>query len=781
MDFLRKFIETVFCFYNCDLTGRIMNGNQPISNKDLIINENAFVLTMRRNHPEMSDDSIKLIYKLFEDKWSKNPNDMVIGQNLFYSLVHFAIAVLRTEVNESPVIQFEQLFKWKEVTEVTGETVLICAFLAYKDCYSKMPNETRHFLWANLLPTDNKQLYYIFKRNRLIDLHQHLKASTSVFGISWACLMNHICHRNQQFKTLVGEDFSKSYNNAVTLAAKIRIEICRRIVQPCAMVVYSDINAEIDKVFFKGIECCRRETHYLIDRLRIENGHHQKRYVYDYAASNCGLMSVFEGERRFLYLAFKHIFEGDRLAISNLLYRYLLIKSKVRAKIVQINTNVGFANFAAFERKKEIFIENYPEYANLLYTLPMYEAKTYYYQDELETRIAPQSQYYKLRNKYNLIEKINRQHNSSIAEYRIIYHFIKKKEKRCKRIGICRNYHVRAEIKKQALAIHKLLLKREHALKFEPRFKGYVAERVVGIDAANSELFCRPEVFAQAFKRLSSFKIGFTFHVGEDFYDIADGLRAIDEAILFLKLKRGDRLGHCLALGIQPQIYYSEHDYHLAIPYQVLIDDMVWLKMKSMEWNVVIPPRVEKQIMDIFNSASLGQSMSDYYAAMRLRKEDPYKIDDKSVSHKIYNDYHYNFNLRKRGEVVEDFIVYPEYVSFIEAIQHKMTECIERLQLVIECCPSSNVKIGRLKRFDQHPIFTFCSVKNGNNHNLPVTVNTDDLGIFYTSLPREFELLTLALLKKKDEGGSTLYGSQEVYDWIERIVRNAHAYCFCNN
>ncbi|MZS62542.1 hypothetical protein GT765_12040, partial [Bifidobacterium pseudocatenulatum] len=85
-----------------------------------------------------------------------------------------------------------------------------------------------------------------------------------------------------------------------------------------------------------------------------------------------------------------------------------------------------------------------------------------------------------------------------------------------------------------------------------------------------------------------------------------------------------------MALGIQPQIYYSEHDYHLAIPYQVLIDDMVWLKMKSMEWNVAIPPRVEKQIMDIFNGASTGQSMSDYYAAMRLRKEDPHRIGDKS-------------------------------------------------------------------------------------------------------------------------------------------------------
>lgn len=38
MDFLRKFIETAFCFYNCDLIGRVMNGNQPISNKELIIN-----------------------------------------------------------------------------------------------------------------------------------------------------------------------------------------------------------------------------------------------------------------------------------------------------------------------------------------------------------------------------------------------------------------------------------------------------------------------------------------------------------------------------------------------------------------------------------------------------------------------------------------------------------------------------------------------------------------------------------------------------------------------
>ena len=111
-------------------------------------------------------------------------------------------------------------------------------------------------------------------------------------------------------------------------------------------------------------------------------------------------------------------------------------------------------------------------------------------------------------------------------------------------------------------------------------------------------------------------------------------------------------------------------------------------------------------------------------------------------------------------------------------MQDKMIEYIEDKQLVIECCPSSNVKIGRLKYYDCHPIFRFCDVRNEGFHHLPVTINTDDLGVFYTSLPREYELLSLALLKKKDKEGNPIYQSHEVYNWIERIVRNAQIYKF---
>lgn len=743
-----------------------MKVNQSFDNNNLIINEANFVSTLRKEHPQVSDDSIQLIYRKFKDDWCKYPHEAITDKNLFYTLIHFTKSVLRNEVDDNPVVRFEQLFKWKEVTETTGESALVCAFLAYNDSITPMRN--RKFNWPNLLLTDNRQLRYIFKENRLIDLHQHLKASTSTFGISWTCLMNHITHRSKQFELLAKDKaLSKYYYDAVTLAAKIRIAIYQQIVQS-GISTSTDINEEIDKLFLKGIERNRKQVHFLIDQLRTETRKYQKCFIYDYAApDNREITAIFEGERRLLYAAFRHIFEGDKLLISHLLYRYLLIKSKIRAEMVQINANVGFANFALFEQKKEIFIENYKEYADLLFILPMYEVRNHYFQDELETRIAPQDSYWKIRRRYNHIKKLQERWNVSVADYRLIYHFIKKKENTDRSFGLCRNFHTREEIKKQTTALFKLQQKKS-------------VDKFIGIDAANSEFFCRPEVFSQAFERLSSCHINRTFHVGEDFYDLADGLRAIDEAIHFLNLNRGDRLGHCLALGMQPQSYYAEHDYHLIIPRQILIDDIVWLKMKSMEWNVQIPPRIDKQIIELFNSENGNQmSMVDYYEAMQLRKEDPRKyIHVERDAQHIYQSYHFDPRQQKNGEIIEDFKIYPEYVSLIQKMQDKMIEYIEDKQLIIECCPSSNVKIGQLKHYDCHPIFRFCDVRNEGLHHLTVTINTDDLGIFYTSLPREYELLSLALLKKKDKDGELSYKSQEVYNWIELIVKNAHIYKF---
>lgn len=179
-------------------------------------------------------------------------------------------------------------------------------------------------------------------------------------------------------------------------------------------------------------------------------------------------------------------------------------------------------------------------------------------------------------------------------------------------------------------------------------------DKFIGIDAANSEFYCRPEVFAEAYEKLSLAGISHrTFHVGEDFYDITDGLRAIDEAITFLKLTRGDRLGHAIALGIDPQRYYAERNYHIAVPHQVLVDNMVWLRMKAAELNVAIPPNVKSQMLNVVNN-NINFDWLDYYRAMKIRNESPetYDLDknlDKDLNKSRRLSYFHTF-WRKRSK-----------------------------------------------------------------------------------------------------------------------------------
>lgn len=71
-----------------------------------------------------------------------------------------------------------------------------------------------------------------------------------------------------------------------------------------------------------------------------------------------------------------------------------------------------------------------------------------------------------------------------------------------------------------------------------------------------------------------------TYHVGEDFFDIADGLRAVEEAMIYFNLKNGDRLGHCLVLGTDVRKYYTMRYNTICCTKQVLLDNMAWLHHK---------------------------------------------------------------------------------------------------------------------------------------------------------------------------------------------------------
>ena len=52
---------------------------------------------------------------------------------------------------------------------------------------------------------------------------------------------------------------------------------------------------------------------------------------------------------------------------------------------------------------------------------------------------------------------------------------------------------------------------------------------------------------------------------------------------------------------------------------------------------------------------------------------------------------------------------------------------------------------------------------------LPVSINTDDQGVFDTLLENEYALMTLALKKSKDKENQPLYDIEDIYEWIDYV------------
>lgn len=290
------------------------------------------------------------------------------------------------------------------------------------------------------------------------------------------------------------------------------------------------------------------------------------------------------GERSFLYQCFCKICKHGILFseyASNLFHAYLVIKETIRSEMVQVNEYVGFENFQVYEKRKKIFL-NGLKFKKSMARMAVRDTLQSQNIISLEARISPEAtaedNYRTICIYDNAIDKDGELRD----RFYYVFHFIKEKEKFSTKViqWKPRQFQKRRDIGFRAQAIKT----------FRERYP-VAASRVLGIDAASQEIGCRPEVFATAFRLLKShtYSYGVTsekrllpqlrisYHVGEDFLDILDGLRAIEEAILFLKMDCGDRLGHALALGIEVDEWYASKNYHVSIPAQDYLDNIVWL------------------------------------------------------------------------------------------------------------------------------------------------------------------------------------------------------------
>ncbi|MDL2269409.1 hypothetical protein LJC71_00185 [Desulfosarcina sp. OttesenSCG-928-A07] len=361
---------------------------------------------------------------------------------------------------------------------------------------------------------------------------------------------------------------------------------------------------------------------------------------------------------------------------------------------------------------------------------------------------------------------------------------------------------------------------------------------LIAIDGAGSEFAAPPETFAPVFREarhqcrlpvqtplpfntVSTLPpLNYTFHAGEDFHHLITGLRAIDEAVEFLDLPPGSRLGHCVALGIQADAWL-EMNPELRMPALHHLDDLVWLLRfvdntllrhemrnrihalstkiypsrgpfhhdhdpftlyQAWEWRFLPVTPFEKLL------ASQRQLIEKHLECKTLKLKTgrgswarlDFVIADPKVN-AIFEMYQYNMGSFDAGE--KPFTVKAER-SLLEPLAQAITQAqrtvMEKLQsrhISIETCPSSNVRIAQQMDLADHPIFCWHPKANAEQCGLYPLIATDNPGFCQTSLPIEYCALKQTLLSKH-AGDTPCISSRQAQDWLNRINRDTHARSF---
>ena len=786
MDQIRTSLEVLFI--DQDIKGLYDNK---------LMDDKSFASKLRDRGLGGTLDQLGIVARLVSDKWMK-PDPMIselcfnYQDSVFNVLLHASSPLLHM-YNNKVVCRYEKLFRWQALTNSLGEDLLVTSYLAAYDL--KNGHVRKRFDWNPCIEHDCGEINLIFEKE-MVELHSHLYGSSLNFDISWMNLMN-------------------NPRSEAVIPAAIRYYLFLMLHK-----IDDDIN--IREIVTTGNALLREyQTNSLRHKINVANhllgrkstsskGMGNENPDYALVGDDNGIFSILGGERRFMYDMFQQIYSGriNDTIYPQLFHIYLLEKERIRHSQLQLNDGVGFANFANYDERKCKYIPWKTVYSQLLQQMAIgsylsgKEDKRY-----IEARIVPKT---KVKDNILALSEITRaierndtlgsQNNTEKWNYRFIYHFIKQKDISKLDNLNPRHARLRNKVKQQATAIFAIL-----------NSKNSIRRYIVGIDAANSEMLARPEVFAQAYRYLRhndkncdtlAIDPGMTYHVGEDFYDIVDGLRALDEVIRFLEFRNGDRIGHGLVLGTDVQSYYQYRNHAVCAPREVLLDNAAWLYNVSLQLMPYSPSHTYiLKIFKYYYNLVYGQipysDIKDYYDSWLLRGDDPAtskesiansidrwqkysycrdvdvaiaRENPKAVS--LYNAYHYNERVKREGSVGDILKIEPGerqcLYDIILRVQEYFLSKIEQKHISIECNPTSNIRIGDMRRYEEHPIFKFNNygIETGNPfHSISVSINTDDKGVFGTSQEREYSLIALALEKKKELGNKP----RQVIEWLDKI------------
>ncbi len=842
MDFERAKLKALFYDYPVEQAVNVIM-HKGVYSEDYL---DVFPQIARWREPAFTISEMKALQRQI------NNTEEDSTENILNLLQQIANQLLTLSADGEPVIRYEHLLRWQDVTPLIGEDLLTIPYVVKRDF--AQGKKRKFFLWQDILPHDNKAVNEMLDRG-LTDVHAHLFASTDIFHLNWLSLMNEVdisFMRDIENKVRMYQELSikvpntaragivdYSFTHLVVAAAYIRMQFWKLLNGDDR-----DINLSIQKVaslLSDPIAMTVKTAPALKDDISV-----YKRYALRDAVGNVmdymipdsqinqrykdNVYTIYAGERGFLYNIF-YILQTNPLKIRQcipLFYLYLLIKNHVRSFFVQNNYLKGFENFQEYQNRKRMALKGKPINKNYAKFAVQTSIRPHT-KDHLEGRIAPeraktyaefQKEFIKAYRECNQSVCTQKKSVRSLHSVSLVCHFIKKDDykEECPSspstliINKSRYAEYRKQLHEQCEQVTQLY----NAQRSNPfLFRG--VPKLTGIDAASAELYCRPEVFAHAFRYCrSQGLLNQTYHVGEDFLDISDGLRAIDETIRFLEFDSHCRLGHAMALGIDAEKYYTKRHFHAVIPRQNYLDNCVWLFMQGKLWagramsptlELLLEQEASREYIYLgYNMVVDPFNIYEYWDSMLLRGFDIDYLDRKEETEsglsmwaqtanqhnkdidnalkddegkKLYRAYHHQVQIKQKGMEVKDVKWHQDIVQLVKAIQQKMIENMAEKQISVECNPSSNCKIGYFNKYDEHPITQFHPIVcEAGTPVINASINTDDRGVFATSISREFSLMSLALKKIKDESGRQKYSDYQIIEYLEKIRQNGYSQCF---
>lgn len=285
-----------------------------------------------------------------------------------------------------------------------------------------------------------------------------------------------------------------------------------------------------------------------------------------------------------------------------------------------------------------------------------------------------------------------------------------------------------------------------------------------------------------------------TLHAGEDYRRLVGGLRRIHELLRHDILREGDRIGHGIALGVDPERWHQQAGC-LAQPANHRLHDLLWeldgyarnTLPASDAARVEAARREARELADgLFDRVGIDRALRrdlDALVAMRdalfgaagracLTHDGPHVREvaeahlDRSVA-QLVAAYLTDPVVFRQGQRPVAVHTTPAEVRMLHEAQAMIRRDLTRSEITVEVNPSSNLLIGNFVDLQEHPSFRMCPLPGRpppEGGPVMISLNTDDPLTFATSLVEEYAHLYLAMVRAGVANGDAL-------TWLDGLRR----------